>query len=101
MPVAEQQQATVGVAYVSRQADTLAPEDQNRSLGELDFPQRSRGVGAGEESFAERWQDLVEGGPAWPQSRIDPRPIVEPGAPHLLVVEREAEGLDQVELRTG
>ena len=29
----------------------------------------------------------------------DPRPVVEPGAPHLLVVEREAERPDEVQLR--
>jgi hypothetical protein len=52
-----------------------------------------------EERLAERGQRALEIGPAVPDARADARPVVEAGAAHLRVVQREAERAHQVKLR--
>src|SRR4029079_5756542 len=48
---------------------------------------------------AQRRQLTLERRPVWPHARRDARPVVEAGAPDLLVRERESQRPDQMQLR--
>ena len=62
-------------------------------------PERALGVGREEPRLAELGQRGLEARPVRPGPRRDARPVVEPGAAHRARGEREAERLDQVQLR--
>ena len=87
------------LAQLRREADALAAEDQDGALRVAHVPEVARCAGAEEERLAQLGQRGFEGPPVGPHAGLDARPVVEPGAAHLALVEREAQRLDQVELR--
>ena len=91
--------ARVPREQVGGQADALAAEDQDGGTRVGDLLEWPGAAGGEEERRPQRRQRALEVGPARPDRRVDARPVVEPGAPNLLVVEREAERPDQVKLR--
>ncbi len=86
-----------GLPDLGSQPDALAAEDQHSPLRILDAPVVARRLGAEEERLAQPGELVFDCRPGGPDPWIDARPVVEPGASHLPLVEREAERLDQVE----
>src|SRR5205823_72724 len=90
-----------GVSVQDRgiEADALAAEDQDRRPRVGDVLEAALGAGGVEVWRAERRQRALERREGGPEAGRDARPVIEPGAAHLLVVEREPERRDQVQLR--
>ena len=84
---------------VGGQADALAAEDQHGGTRVGDLLESTRAARGEEERRPQRRQRALEVGPARPDRRVDPRPVVEPGPANLLFVQREAERADEVKLR--
>src|SRR6185312_14414804 len=83
------------------QADALAPEDQDRGPRVGHLLKRPHAAGGEEERRPQRRQRALEVVPARPDLGADARPVVEPGAPDLFVLEREAERTNEVQPRAG
>src|SRR6185437_1664333 len=84
-----------------RQADALAPEDEDRRSRIGDLLKGPPAAGGEVEWRPQQRERALELVPARPDLGTDAGPIVEPGAPDLLVLQRKPQRTDQVKLRPG
>ena len=87
----------------ARQAAGLAAEDQHDILSSAErrIPELARRLGREEVRLAERRQLALERVPVGPDPQVDVLPVIEAGAFDLLLVERKAERLDEMQRRAG
>ena len=101
-----QRQPTINSApsrSIPRQACCFAAEDQHDAgrTGKPRFPDRPRRFRREEVRIAERWKLALEVIPTRPHAQVDVRPIIQTGTLYFLIVEAEAEWLDEMERRSG
>lgn len=96
-------QHPLAVALVNRIRQTagLPPEHQHDVFREFRFCVHPDCFRAEEKRLAETRQLALEVLPRRPEPEIDVLPVIEAGAAHLALVERKAEGLDEVESGSG
>jgi hypothetical protein len=85
----------------SRMSRGLRSEKEHHAVGVGDVPDRSLRIGGNEVRLSEPGKGLLELFEAFPQTKRDPLPVVQPRSTHLLRLEGESERLHQVKRRPG
>jgi hypothetical protein len=88
---------------LARQAARLTPEDEHDVARRAEWcvPEQSGRLRGEEVRVTQRRQLALERLPALPRPQLDVLPVVQPGALHLPLAEREPERLDEMERGAG